>query len=369
MNKLISILIVGISAVVVLATIIKVGPANLAKRGPQAVLAVCYEDGSCDDSSVDPVTSSDSEPVAITQTGSTPIDNSGSEDVAITQTGSTPIDQVPAPAAPAAPIQSSPTVINAHGQCFGDHAWWVQDLSDGTTRQVQDFGRQPGECGVPASAPAAPASKTVVNTRTYGQCGGTVGLEGLDRFTQFEIVETTFSDGSKTFHNNGGRGDNPAACGTRPTQQAPAAPIQQVAPAPAAPAAVTNSPQSNSCANGSSINGSNINCSNNIGGSTTINQTQSGSPIQNTGAGTQNINTQPKEVLAAAQVSSTSAQPKVITQASSEVKELPKTGVPLFGWMLGGLAPLGLKVRKFGSSLKEGLNANSIWQMRQFSKS
>ena len=51
------------------------------------------------------------------------------------------------------------------------------------------------------------------------------------------------------------------------------------------------------------------------------------------------------------------------------VQELPKTGLPLVAWMLVGVAPFGVKLRRFGRSTKEETTANSMWEDRQFKKS
>lgn len=53
-------------------------------------------------------------------------------------------------------------------------------------------------------------------------------------------------------------------------------------------------------------------------------------------------------------------QPVVITQ------ELPKTGLPLAAWAFSGLAPIGLKLKRFGSSKGEGNSILALWQEREF---
>lgn len=64
-------------------------------------------------------------------------------------------------------------------------------------------------------------------------------------------------------------------------------------------------------------------------------------------------------------VATPTAQPKIITVAASEVQTLPKTGLPLAGIALGGLLPIGMRLRRIGKA-KDIISANSIWEQRQF---
>lgn len=66
-------------------------------------------------------------------------------------------------------------------------------------------------------------------------------------------------------------------------------------------------------------------------------------------------------------VVTTQAAPRVVTVAGAETKELPKTGLPLAGLALGALAPLGLRLKRFGSARQNPVssNFNFIWEERQ----
>ncbi len=61
--------------------------------------------------------------------------------------------------------------------------------------------------------------------------------------------------------------------------------------------------------------------------------------------------------------------PKVVSSTQTDIKELPKTGLPLALWGVSALIPLGLKLRKNGSSSEtEKVSANSIWMNRELQK-
>lgn len=76
----------------------------------------------------------------------------------------------------------------------------------------------------------------------------------------------------------------------------------------------------------------------------------------------QNVQTVQREVLVPA---TTTVAPKVTYVAATEAQALPKTGLPLAGVALGGLLPIGLKLRKIGKG-KDIISANSLWEERQF---
>jgi hypothetical protein len=62
-------------------------------------------------------------------------------------------------------------------------------------------------------------------------------------------------------------------------------------------------------------------------------------------------------------------QPVATATSSANVKELPKTGLPIAAWSLGGLIPAGWGLLKFRKGNKETLdNPNFIWEKRQFTK-
>lgn len=109
----------------------------------------------------------------------------------------------------------------------------------------------------------------------------------------------------------------------------------------------------------------NINTVNNVNNINNQN-TQSQSQVVNVPAPQvitvpQAVQTVSKEVY----IATPAAQPKVVTVAASEVQALPKTGLPLAGVALGGLLPIGMRLRRIGKS-KDILSANSIWEQRQF---
>lgn len=73
-------------------------------------------------------------------------------------------------------------------------------------------------------------------------------------------------------------------------------------------------------------------------------------------------------VVAAAQPAVVVAQPQV-AGVSTKVTELPKTGLPVAAWVLSGLLPAGLGLRKFGSFGKDQKDtARYLWQKREFER-
>ncbi len=67
------------------------------------------------------------------------------------------------------------------------------------------------------------------------------------------------------------------------------------------------------------------------------------------------------------QTESVSAPVKVITQADTTSKELPKTGFPLLAWGIASLVPAGLRIRKLSknSQAASDFTPNSRWMERQ----
>lgn len=55
-----------------------------------------------------------------------------------------------------------------------------------------------------------------------------------------------------------------------------------------------------------------------------------------------------------------------VAGVKAEVKELPKTGLPALAWAVAFFIPAGFGLRKFGKSIKENLTANYLWEERQF---
>lgn len=59
------------------------------------------------------------------------------------------------------------------------------------------------------------------------------------------------------------------------------------------------------------------------------------------------------------------AQPQVVAQVKGDVKELPKTGLPLAALALGGLMPAGFGIKRFGKKSSGEVSPNSIWNEKQ----
>lgn len=101
------------------------------------------------------------------------------------------------------------------------------------------------------------------------------------------------------------------------------------------------------------------------GGSSTSNSSATGG---GGGSSTVNINSYNQErervgFVAPSVVHVAGAAPSV------QVQELPKTGLPLAGWLLSGFLPAGLGLKRFGKgSAKTSESANSLWQKREFDR-
>ncbi len=68
-----------------------------------------------------------------------------------------------------------------------------------------------------------------------------------------------------------------------------------------------------------------------------------------------------KEVIKEVKVST----PQVVMQTKGDVKELPKTGLPLAALALGGLMPAGFGIKRFMKKDQVEETANSIWTEKQ----
>lgn len=101
-------------------------------------------------------------------------------------------------------------------------------------------------------------------------------------------------------------------------------------------------------------------------------------PTPTTGAGinitnnnnNSNSNTQNQTNNQTVTVSQTSIKQPVAVAGATTTKELPKTGLPLAALAFSGLFPVGMSLRKFGST-KENIaeSASYLWQRRRFLKS
>ncbi len=156
-----------------------------------------------------------------------------------------------------------------------------------------------------------------------------------------------------------------------PTPQPTVAPTPTPTPAPTVAPTPTPGPNVVQCPIGtvSQVSGSTIVCvSQNQ--NQNQNQTQNNSQSQNVtnsatgGSSNVTISNPTPQVLA---VSTT--QPQVVSTSAGQVKELPKTGLPLGALALTGLLPVGAGFRKFGKKgLEDSESANSIWESRLFQK-
>ena len=117
------------------------------------------------------------------------------------------------------------------------------------------------------------------------------------------------------------------------------------------------------------VSGSNIFCLQQVQSqnqSQTVNQTvtATGGSSSATG-GSSNVNVTSG---AGSPVVAGAAKP-LVAGVSTKVTELPKTGLPIAAWVLSGLLPAGLGLRKFGSFGK-GLKDTPryLWQKREFDR-
>lgn len=117
------------------------------------------------------------------------------------------------------------------------------------------------------------------------------------------------------------------------------------------------------------VSGSNIFCLQQVQSqnqSQTVNQTVNATGGSSNASATSGGGT--PVVVAATQPSVVVAQPQV-AGVSTKVTELPKTGLPVAAWVLSGLLPAGLGLRKFGSFGKDQKGtARYMWQKREFEK-
>lgn len=152
-----------------------------------------------------------------------------------------------------------------------------------------------------------------------------------------------------------------------PTVAPTATPAPTTAPTAAPTAAPSASPapsqsQQLACPAGfvSVVSGANIIC---------IQQQQSQSQTATGGSSTVNISNVGNPTVTHAVVSPLPGQPQVVTQVKSVgVDQLPKTGLPLAAAGLGGLLPLGLKLRGFGKGKIEDISPVDLWMERQLKK-
>ncbi len=99
-----------------------------------------------------------------------------------------------------------------------------------------------------------------------------------------------------------------------------------------------------------------------------VSQSQSSNNVNNN-TNVVNVPAQQPQVVYAQAPVVQQAEPKVVYQAPAEVRELPKTGLPLAAWFLSGLVPVGVKLKRFGKGDNGSVNpALNIWQTRTMLK-
>src|SRR5438270_13001216 len=76
----------------------------------------------------------------------------------------------------------------------------------------------------------------------------------------------------------------------------------------------------------------------------------------------------PKKIFAAAPTALPSSTPIVTSTNDVQIKELPRTGLPIAGLALTALVPMGIIFRKFGNKALIQYSASSIWTNREFLK-
>ncbi len=154
--------------------------------------------------------------------------------------------------------------------------------------------------------------------------------------------------------------------------------VQGANPAPVATNQGTSNPAGSSGGNNTSINfnptfNPTFNPNNNVSVSTGSNSNDSSATNNNSPGGTTiNITTSANNPASGATTTLAPADQKVvyttpvaITQQPVSTKELPRTGLPIAGFGLASLFPIGLKIRKLGQKSQEALSASSIWAQRQ----
>lgn len=256
----------------------------------------------------------------------------------------------PAPQEISEPVSMGPTLTYAGGDCEGNRSVWVHIFSDGTREIQADHGVVPGECGNPISQPTlasqpVPQQITFVDrfvergqpqtfltdNRSFTDSHNRTDSHDRTRIDDHSI-RGSFND-SRSFTDSHNDSHNLTTSTTTTTTNPTPVVITQ-------PAIVTAQTEVN-CPSGTTkvISGSSITC---VLPTTTT------------------------------QVVTAQAAPRVVTVAGAETKELPKTGLPLAGLALGALAPLGLRLKRFGTqsgSVQGGsVSPNFIWEQRQLSR-
>ena len=154
--------------------------------------------------------------------------------------------------------------------------------------------------------------------------------------------------------------------GFTPTPTATPTPTGILTPTPTGVPIATPTPGQNviQCPSGfvETISGSNIICVQLV-----QSQSQTASSTSNASTGEINITNTSTDT-------STPTSPVVVIPGKAEVKgistvtQLPKTGLPEVVWLISGLTPAGLALKRFGLSGKHSKDARFISQQREFLK-
>lgn len=243
-----------------------------------------------------------------------------------------------------APTSMGPTLTYAGGDCEGNRSVWVHIFSDGTREIQADHGVVPGECGNPISQPTRASQPVpqqitfvdrviergqpqtfITDNRSFTDSRSRTDSHNRTRIDDHSI-RGSFND-SRSFTDSHDDSHNITTSTTTTTTNPTPVVITQ-------PAVVTAQTEV-TCPSGTTkvISGSSITC----------------------------------VLPTTTQVVTTQAAPRVVTVVGAETKELPKTGLPLAGLALGALAPLGLRLKRFGSAKQNSVssNFNFIWEERQ----
>lgn len=163
-------------------------------------------------------------------------------------------------------------------------------------------------------------------------------------------------------------------CGMPCTRSWPACPAPQPAPV-VQPASTVTQQQTSQNTNNNQNNNNNDNRSSSQataiaqGGSVTIHSTTTREIIREVPAAPQRVQAQPVQQPQRVVYVPQQVQPRVVqvsgAQEVAQVKELPKTGLPVAGLLLSALLPIGWKMKRFGSSVKDEVTATYLWEDRQ----
>ena len=259
--------------------------------------------------------------------------------------------------------------------CWVNESWWVRDWSDGTREWIAGHGVVPGECGNPLQKPTPVACIDDViyfdpNVgRNIHKHGGYFdpshsladGSGCVYAFTDagapfapqppiiINLAQQPASIVQQQQQQSQQQSQQPVII-TQPNLQPPI--VVQPPPQPQPPVIIT--PPAGGPTNVTVTTGSTTVTTGSVT-TGSVSQTQTVNPtiIREV---TREVIREPREVRLVE-----------VAGVKTEVKELPKTGLPLLAWTAAAFLPAGLRLRKFSSlSGKEAETANFLWEERQF---